>query len=54
MKILQGNNKENTNEVFIDESYETKNEFVIVMEKCDNNLFNHLADKEESFNSDEI
>jgi hypothetical protein len=24
------------------------------MEKCDNNLFNHLADRNESFNADEI
>ena len=54
MKILQGNNKENMNAVFIDESYETDTEFAIVMEKCDNNIYNHLADKEESFNSEEI
>ena len=54
MKILQGKNKENMNAVFIDESYKTNDEFVIVMEKCDNNLFDHLADKDEPFNADEI
>ena len=54
MEILQGENKENMNAVFIDESYKTKDEFAIVMEKCDNNLFDHLADKNEPFNDDEI
>ena len=54
MEILQGKNKENINAVFIDEYYETKDEFAIVMEKCDNNLFNHLANKSKSFNADEI
>ena len=54
MEILQGENKENMNAVFIDESYKTKDEFAIVMEKCDNNLFDHLADKNEPFNADEI
>ena len=54
MEILQGKNKENMNAVFIDESYKTKDEFAIVMEKCDNNLFDHLADKNEPFNADEI
>jgi serine/threonine protein kinase len=54
MEILQGENKENMNAVFIDESYKTEDEFAIVMEKCDNNLFDHLADKNEPFNDDEI
>ena len=54
MKILQGKNKENMNAVFIDESYKTNDEFVIVMEKCDNNLFDHLADKDEPFNADDF
>jgi serine/threonine protein kinase len=54
MEILLGKKKENMNAVFIDEFYNTKNEFAIVMEKCDNNLFNHLADRNEPFNSGEI
>ena len=54
MEILQGENKENKNAVFIEEFFHTENEFVIVMEKCDNNLFKHLASKKEPFNSDEI
>ena len=54
MNILQGKNKENINAVFIDECYKTENEYAIVMEKCDNNLFNHLADRDKSFNSKEI
>ena len=54
MKILQGKNKENINAVFIDEFYKTKNEFAIIMEKCDDNLFNHLAKRKEPFNSKEI
>ena len=54
MEILQGKNKENKNAVFIDEFFHTKNEFVIVMEKCDNNLFKHLAHRKEPFNADEI
>ena len=54
MNILQGANKENENAVFIDEFYRTENEYAIVMEKCDNNLYDYLADKNESFNSKEI
>ena len=54
MNILQGANKENENAVFIDEFYRTENEYAIVMEKCDNNLFNYLADKNEPFNTEEI
>ena len=30
--------------MFIDEFYKTENEYSIVMENCDNNLFNHLDD----------
>jgi len=54
MNILQGANKENINAVFIDEFYRTENEYAIVMEKCDNNLFNHLVDRDKPFNSKEI
>ena len=51
MKILQGNNNENS--VILDECFETDEEFVIIMEKCDNNLFSHLI-KRMPFNADEI
>jgi len=54
MNILQGKNKENENAVILDNCFETDKQFVIVMEKCDNNLFNHLADKNEPFNTEEI
>ena len=54
MEILQGKNKENMNAIFIDESYKTNDEFAIVMEKCDNNLFDHLVDKDEPFNADDF
>ena len=53
MKILQGKNNENA--VSLDECFETDEEFVIIMEKCDNNLFKHLISiKKTSFNPDEI
>lgn len=38
MKILQGEKKENKNAVKLDDCFETKDEFAIVMEKCDNNI----------------
>ena len=53
MKILQ--EKNNKNAVILDECFETDKEFVIIMEKCDNNLFNHLIHiKRKPFNPDEI
>jgi serine/threonine protein kinase len=54
MNILQGINKENQNAVILDNCFDTDKQFAIVMEKCDNNLFNHLADRNEPFNSEEI
>jgi serine/threonine protein kinase len=55
MKILQGDNNRNKNAVFIEKSFISENEFVIVMEKCDNNLFKHLIRiKKRPFNPDEI
>lgn len=54
MKILQGEKKENKNAVKLDDCFETKDEFAIVMEKCDNNIFNHLVSKGKPFNSEEI
>ena len=40
--------------MFIDEFYKIENEYSIVMENCDNNIYNHLSDKNEPFNSEEI
>ena len=54
MRILQGKNKENKYAVFLDECFETDEEFVIIMEKCDNDLNKHLARRKKPFNSDEI
>ena len=54
MHILQGQNNYNENAVFIDEFFEYKNEMAISMELCDTNLFDHLADKEDNLNSEEI
>ena len=53
MRTLQGKNNENA--VSLDECFETDEEFVIIMEKCDNNLFKHLISiKKTPFNPDEI
>ena len=53
MEILQGKNRENRNAVILDECFETNNEFVIIMEKCDNDIFNHLSENS-CFNAEEI
>ena len=62
MEILQGKNRENRNAVILDECFETfetnecfetNNEFVIIMEKCDNDIFNHLSENG-CFNAEEI
>ena len=54
MNILQGNNKENKNAVILDDCFETDEEFVFIMEKCDNNLYTYLALRGNAFNADEI
>ena len=54
MEILQGKNKENENAVILDDCFETDNQFAIVMEKCDNNLYNQLDNRDKPFNSEEI
>jgi len=54
MNILQGKNKENENAVILDNSFEIDNQFAIVMEKCDNNLYNQLDNRDKPFNSEEI
>ena len=52
MEILQENGNENV--VMLYEYFETKKEFVIVMELCDCNLFDYLCDKENECSSEEI
>ena len=52
MEILQGYGNENV--VMLYEYFETKKEFVIVMELCDCNLFDYLCDKENECSSEEI
>jgi len=46
MKLLEGKNKENVNTVKLYEYFHTENEFCIVMELCDGNLFELLSNKE--------
>ena len=46
MKIAEGENMENKNIVKIYEYFNTEEEFVIVMELCDDNLTNYLLSKE--------
>ena len=54
MKTLEGKNKENINAIKIYEYFDTINEFVIVMEFCDENLLNIFVSKKEPYNSKEI
>ena len=56
MKIIQGEKKENINAVFIDEYFNTKDQFVIIMELCDCSLLKFYIEKENSkyFNSKKI
>ena len=54
MKIMEGKNKENINTVKYYEYFNTKDEFVIVMELCDNNLVELVKNKKEGLNIDEI
>ena len=49
MKIIEGKNKDNKNAVKLYEYYDTEDEFGIIMELCDNNLFNVLLINKESF-----
>ena len=52
MKILEGKNNQNTVKFY--EYYNSENEFIIVMELCDDNLTNYLADKKDIFNPEDI
>ena len=53
MKLMEGNNKENKNTVKFYEYFENKNEFVIVMEYCHENL-QDLLSRKKKFNANEI
>ena len=56
MKILEGKDKNNINSVKFYEYFHTEKEFCIVMELCDENLFQILSKKEinKGFDIDEI
>ena len=54
MKLIEGVNKENKNTVKFYEYFNTKNEFVIIMELCDDNLLNLFTKRKNPFNPDEI
>ena len=54
MKEVEGKNGENDNTVKFIEFFETPKGFNIVMELCDENLFNYIAKKKEALNDEEI
>lgn len=54
MKIIQQENEETNNVVKIKDCFYNKNEFAIIMELCDTNLYNHIVDKDKGLNSEEI
>ena len=53
MKIAEGVNKENKNILKVYEFFDTEEEFVIVMELCDDDLSNYLINKKESLSERE-
>ena len=54
MEIAEGKNKENENTVKFIEYFNTKDEFCIVMELCDENLTNFVANINRNLNSEEV
>ena len=54
MVIAEGNNRENKNTVKFYEYFDNQDEFGIVMELCDDNLFNIFIKKDNPFNPQEI
>ena len=54
MKEVEGKNKDNKNTVKYYESFETENEFAIIMELCDTDLLRYFQRRKEAFNVDEI
>ena len=54
MKIAEGIDKDNENTIKFIEYYDCEDEFVIVMELCDENLANFIATKKENLSDEEI
>ena len=54
MKKVEGKNKDNKNTVKYYESFETENEFVIIMELCDTDLLQYFTKRKVVFNAEEI
>ena len=54
MKIVQGQNNDNEYTVKLYEHFYNNNEFIIVMELCDDNLLNVFAKKKENFTPEDI
>ena len=54
MKEVEGKNKDNKNTVKYYESFETENEFAIIMELCDTDLIKYMSRRNKAFNVDEI
>ena len=54
MKIVQGNNNENEYTVKLYEYFYNNNEYISVMELCDDNLLNVFARKPDNFEPEEI
>ena len=54
MKMVEGQNNENINTVKFYEYYDNENEFVIVMELCDDNLLSLVSHRNQKFNIEEI
>ena len=52
MKIVEKNNNQNTVKFY--ECFETEDEFVIIMELCDENLLNYKSNNRQDFKSKEI
>ena len=54
MKIIQGKNDENEYTVHLYEYFDNNDEFVIVMELCDDNLLTIFANRKDNFSPQEI
>jgi serine/threonine protein kinase len=54
MKIMEGNNQENNNAVKFYEFFDSKDEFAIVMELCDENMIKKIAKRKEPFQINEV
>ena len=52
--MMQGRNQESINTVLFYESYESEDEFAIVMELCNKNMISLITQKVEPFSQNEI